>query len=849
MGAPSGSSQNSRLILVALTFGVVLAAFLLSSTMTSIPYIWVGVDTNNPLNPTPGNCSPLPNNGTSEPNSSPNGAIPSSTPIEKKDCFINSQGGDCGKEPVLEIYGKTETTYIRSAVAAQYNGGMWSLGPDFTVVPYKGDLIPQEMNLFSKRTESSIIIHVVNPCSGFVPTLYYTNRLEFTQNVQATYYPQQHLFYTSDKFSQPYYEEFTNYQFSLNTLQNAHVTSGSQSSQYLQVPENLRQSLQEILNAINIPPEASDYQKITAIQQYLFTNYTYDLNYSRAPPGKEPVLWFLFEAKRGVCANFNSAFTLLLRTEGIPSRMVSGFLINGGLDYQLVRANQGHAWAEVLFNEIGWIEFDATGSDGSTPEPLPIPSVSTETKITNLSSLATKGQNFTVQGTVTDANGNPVSGLKVTVTLKENKNDEGGIICGYTEVTNGFFKVQGAILYSTPVGDYNVIATTIGNDLYYGSESDPIMRVKAQTQLNTTSTINVTQSQPFAIVAQLTENTTETPIQNAQIQLTYNIQGKTKTVTATTNQTGYATLQCTPISELAGDVAFSLQFSETNYYLPTQADGQIEVKQVLPDVMPSSSPTDLPPDDNKEKESPLLLILIVAASSASVTVVGAAFYLRGRKNHLAPKTEPVASEEKPQIKPVTPTSPSGVMLEINFPQINKPFPNVWGVNEPLKIEFELKKHNEPLKGAVSIQFDNQKTQTLNIGETGVATLEIQYSNKGTHTITAEFFEKSKKPLCTAVKILRVVNYTEEVVNMFKEDFHFQKDKGTPIDQETTPREFQNAVLKYSRLADKKSLENFVSLFEIANYSLSTLNRPEYEEMYLSDISIRGASNKNPDSGV
>ena len=77
----------------------------------------------------------------------------------------------------------------------------------------------------------------------------------------------------------------------------------------------------------------------------------------------DPVLHFLFESKAGHCEYFASAMVLLLRTLGIPSRVVGGYAGGEwnemGRNY-LVRSSDAHTWVEVWIRERGWVPFDPT---------------------------------------------------------------------------------------------------------------------------------------------------------------------------------------------------------------------------------------------------------------------------------------------------------------------------------------------------------------------------------------------------------------------------------------------------------------------------------------------------------
>ncbi|HWR15388.1 MAG TPA: DUF3488 and transglutaminase-like domain-containing protein [Terriglobales bacterium] len=109
----------------------------------------------------------------------------------------------------------------------------------------------------------------------------------------------------------------------------------------------------------------SDTEKAAAIEQYLRENFTYTLQLPEAVP-KDPIAHFLFERKRGHCEYFASAMAVMLRSIGIPSRLVNGFR-NGELNditgSYIVRAKNAHTWVEVYSTKAGWISFDPTPAD------------------------------------------------------------------------------------------------------------------------------------------------------------------------------------------------------------------------------------------------------------------------------------------------------------------------------------------------------------------------------------------------------------------------------------------------------------------------------------------------------
>ena len=87
--------------------------------------------------------------------------------------------------------------------------------------------------------------------------------------------------------------------------------------------------------------------------------------YSRKPPPllENPVDEFLFETRKGFCEHFASSFTVLMRLAGIPARVVMGYHgaeLNPISDYVIVRQSNAHAWAEVWYEDRGWVRVDPT---------------------------------------------------------------------------------------------------------------------------------------------------------------------------------------------------------------------------------------------------------------------------------------------------------------------------------------------------------------------------------------------------------------------------------------------------------------------------------------------------------
>lgn len=98
------------------------------------------------------------------------------------------------------------------------------------------------------------------------------------------------------------------------------------------------------------------------------------------PVGKEPLDEFLFEKRRGHCEFFASSLAVLLRTAGVPSRLVGGYYggdYNELGGYYIVTEAMAHVWVEVYLAGRGWVTVDpsqwaanSAGLRGTAPPGL-----------------------------------------------------------------------------------------------------------------------------------------------------------------------------------------------------------------------------------------------------------------------------------------------------------------------------------------------------------------------------------------------------------------------------------------------------------------------------------------------
>lgn len=108
--------------------------------------------------------------------------------------------------------------------------------------------------------------------------------------------------------------------------------------------------------------------KAVALETHLRSSYGYSVRLADKEP-LDPIAYFLFERKEGHCEYFASAMAVMLRTQGIPSRIVTGFqsgVYNPITGWYLIRASDAHSWVEAFVDGMGWVSFDPT-----PPDPRP----------------------------------------------------------------------------------------------------------------------------------------------------------------------------------------------------------------------------------------------------------------------------------------------------------------------------------------------------------------------------------------------------------------------------------------------------------------------------------------------
>ena len=138
---------------------------------------------------------------------------------------------------------------------------------------------------------------------------------------------------------------------------------------YLTVPADLPSRISELAHTW-VGSATDPRLEARLIENRLRRDYRYDVD-SPSGAAKNPLYDFLFVSKRGHCEFYSTAMALMLRTLGVPTRNVTGFIggtYNRFARSYAVRQGDAHSWVEVYLDDSGWTRFDPTPPASAAPQ-------------------------------------------------------------------------------------------------------------------------------------------------------------------------------------------------------------------------------------------------------------------------------------------------------------------------------------------------------------------------------------------------------------------------------------------------------------------------------------------------
>ena len=154
----------------------------------------------------------------------------------------------------------------------------------------------------------------------------------------------------------------------------------------LSVSETVEPFVIELAEEITADCE-TPYDKALALEHWLNENCRYTKTPGEPPEDRDFVSAFL-ETREGYCTYFASAMTVMARIVGLPARLVTGYGLKQAdsrpdtTSYAATNAT-AHAWTQIYFYGVGWVNFDSTGWEFYEPveRDIPLPK-NTETPVT-----------------------------------------------------------------------------------------------------------------------------------------------------------------------------------------------------------------------------------------------------------------------------------------------------------------------------------------------------------------------------------------------------------------------------------------------------------------------------------
>jgi len=142
---------------------------------------------------------------------------------------------------------------------------------------------------------------------------------------------------------------------------------GSSRNRNLELPDGGNERSLEFARELRASVSTDREYANSVLAHFRQNQYFYTLN---APLlGENRIDEFLFDTMAGFCEHYASSFTYLMRSAGIPARVVVGYQgaeTNPYENYLMVYQYNAHAWSEVWFEGEGWVRFDPTGAVSPT---------------------------------------------------------------------------------------------------------------------------------------------------------------------------------------------------------------------------------------------------------------------------------------------------------------------------------------------------------------------------------------------------------------------------------------------------------------------------------------------------
>lgn len=270
----------------------------------------------------------------------------------------------------VKLEGHVDTTgsdlYFRGVALDTFDNLSWSKSKSVVKEPFvKGDRDLVQVDYPSSRENLSVQTIYLEPMD--TPVLFALPRAVAVQgNFPVLYKDQYGAFTYQRNFERISYKVLSDRGLPpVAKLRQDTQPYSADFANYRTLPPNYDIRIAELAETITAD-SPTRYDKARAVESYLQNNFGYTLEQKAGGP--DPLANFLFDVREGHCEYFATAMAVMLRTQGVATRIVNGFHggeYNDAADVTIVRQRNAHAWVEVFFpKENVWVPFDPTPFGG-----------------------------------------------------------------------------------------------------------------------------------------------------------------------------------------------------------------------------------------------------------------------------------------------------------------------------------------------------------------------------------------------------------------------------------------------------------------------------------------------------
>lgn len=246
--------------------------------------------------------------------------------------------------------------YYRTSAYSTYTGTGWERDTDEQT--YRGTVPSEGRTIRDEQVVQYITLHVD---SNTIPTVWRPNEVSADTQSEVLV-TDQATFSTKDRLEKGTQFQVISYKppNDPDRLRSAGTDYPAEvEEKYTQLPSDVPQRVHDRTDAVTSDAD-NPYEKAVAIEQHL-EQKPYSLNASHEEG--EPVAdQFLFEMEKGYCQYYATTMVVMLRSEEVPARYVTGYSpgVQSDNNEYTVTSSNAHAWVEVYFPNTGWVRFDPT---------------------------------------------------------------------------------------------------------------------------------------------------------------------------------------------------------------------------------------------------------------------------------------------------------------------------------------------------------------------------------------------------------------------------------------------------------------------------------------------------------